>query len=443
LFDVGIELAPTSNIPSAWHTSTFSYTSTQETIREVWIGLYQIIGRANFAIEGIEKMEAGKIDTALKNRLLAEARFLRGWAYFDLAFNWGRVPLTLSVPTTAATSNKPRSQTEKEIYEQAISDFEFAEANLPVSYPSSDLGRITKGAAVGYLGKIYLYMASPGVNLDPNGYSKAEGYFKRLVEGGEFSYNLVPEYIDNFTWFNENNQESLFEVQYATYGGNSFGFNSHDSRDVAEGTNRSRSWGYLTWFNAMMRPSFVSRFPDTDPRLRYTAYGPPTPAHPEPMKIFGGVAYDKDFWAVRKYERYDYIPASQEVGDSPINFRVLRFADVLLMYAEALNEQGKTPLAIPHINRVRARASVNLPPISATDQAGVRQAIRDERLWELGLEQIRKKDVLRWGADVAENEFDISGIEAFDYAIHRYLPIPQSEVDANLSIENTDQNPGY
>jgi hypothetical protein len=131
------------------------------------------------------------------------------------------------------------------------------------------------------------------------------------------------------------------------------------------------------------------------------------------------------------------------VGDSPINFRVLRFADVLLMYAEALNEQGKTPLALPHLNRVRARASVNLPAVSVADQAGVRQAIRDERLWELGLEQVRKKDVLRWGPVVAESEFDISGIEAFDYSIHRYLPIPQVEVDANLSIDNADQNPGY
>jgi hypothetical protein len=206
LFDVGIELSPTSNIPSAWHTSTYSYTSTQETIREVWIGLYQIIGRANFAIVGIEKMEAGKIDETLRNRLMAEARFLRGWAYFELGFNWGRVPLTLSVPTTAATSNQPRSQTEKEIYDQAIRDFEFAAANLPVSYPASDVGRITRGAAVGYLGKIYLYMASPGVNLAPDGYSKAEEYFKRLIEGSEFSYNLVPEYMDNFTWFKENNE---------------------------------------------------------------------------------------------------------------------------------------------------------------------------------------------------------------------------------------------
>ncbi len=442
MMDVGIEMSPNSNMPASWHISTYSFDSDHETVRNVWIALYQIIGRANFAIEGISKME--NLDPSLKNRLLGEAHFLRGWAYFELVFNYGRVPIILTLPQSAGETNTPRSQTELEVYQQAISDFQIAEANLPVTHSAPDRGRATKGAAVGYLGKIHLYMASPGVNLDPQGYQKAETYFARLVNGGEFNYRLVPNYIDNHTWFNENNSESLFEVQYNNIGGNSGAWDDHDFATVAEGTNRGRTFAYLVWFNAVMNPSYIARFKDEDPRLRFTAYGPPTPAHPEPMRVFNNVAYNRNDWTARKYGRLDYIPANQENGDSPINFRVLRFADILLMYAEALNEQNKTAQAIPFINQVRQRPSVNMPPLALNlSQAQTRQAIMDERLWEFGLEQIRKKDVLRWGQAVAEAEFRIAGISAFRYNTHRYLPIPLAEIDVNSAIDPEDQNPGY
>lgn len=440
--DVGLEMVANSNMPGSWHISTFSFDATHQTITDVWVALYQMIGRANFAIEGISSMN--DLDPALKNRLLGEARFLRGWAYFELVFNFGRVPIVMSVPKNSAETNNPRSQTELEVYQLAIEDFTFAEQNLPVSYPAANRGRATKGAAVGYLGKIHLYLASPGVNLDPQGYQKAETYFARLVNGGEFSYRLMDDYKDNHTWFNENNAESLFEVQFANIGGNTTLWGDHDSANAAEGTNRARTFGYLTWFNALMNPAYIARFEDEDPRLRYTAYGPPTAAHPEPMRIFNNEAYNRNDWVSRKYGRYDYIPANQEDGDSPINFRVLRFADVLLMYAEALNEQGKTAAAIPFINQVRQRPTVNMPQLGANlTQSQVRQAIMDERLWELGLEQVRRKDVIRWGQAVAEAEFTQAGMPAFTYSVHRYLPIPLAEIDVNSAISESDQNPGY
>jgi len=116
----------------------------------------------------------------------------------------------------------------------------------------------------------------------------------------------------------------------------------------------------------------------------------------------------------------------------------------LLMYAEALIEQNKVAQAIPYINRVRQRTSVNMPALSLTlSQEEARTALRNERMYELALEQCRMKDAIRWGAQFAENEFDLSGIEAFEFSKHRYLPIPQSEIDYNLAIDNTDQNPGY
>jgi hypothetical protein len=163
------------------------------------------------------------------------------------------------------------------------------------------------------------------------------------------------------------------------------------------------------------------------------------------MRIFNEIAYNRQDWVSRKYGRYDYIPANQENGDSPINMRVLRFADILLMYAEAINEQNKsTSLAIEQINQVRQRPSVNLPALDLNlSQEQTRQAIRNERLWELSLEQIRKKDVLRWGQAVAEGEFQLAGIQAFSYNTHRYLPIPLVEIDVNSGISDADQNPGY
>jgi hypothetical protein len=443
MHDVGIEMLPNSNMPGSWHISTYSFDATHETTRNVWRGLYQIVGRANYAIQNIQEMTS--LNASLKNRLLGEAHFLRGWAYFELAFHWGRVPIHLELPVRAEQTNKPRADSELQVYQQAISDFEFARDNLPVQYESpDDLGRATKGAAIGYLGKIHLYLASPGVALMNDGYQIAESYFNQLINSGEFSYGLMDNYVDNFTWFAENNQESLFEIQFNNVGGNTGAWNDHDFASVAEGTNRARTFGYLTWFNAYMNPSFISRYEDGDPRLRFTAYGPPTSAHPEPMTIFDGRAYNREDWVSRKYGRYDYIPASQENGDSPINFRVLRYADVLLMYAEALNEQGKTTEAIALVNQIRSRPTVNLPAISTElSQTEAREAIRNERLWELSLEQVRKKDVLRWGAEFAEQEFDIAGIEAFEYSTHRYLPIPQEEIDFNQALTNADQNSGY
>jgi tetratricopeptide (TPR) repeat protein len=443
MLDVGIEMLPNSNMPGSWHISTYSFDATHETPGNVWRGLYQIIGRANFAIQNIQEME--NLEGALKNRLLGEAHFLRGWAYFELAFFWGRVPIFLQLPTNSEETNQPRAESELAVYQQAISDFEFAADNLPVVYEDpADVGRATKGAAVGYLGKVHLYLASPGVDLMSDGYQKAEQYFSQLVNSGEYDYALMDDYVDNFTWFAENNQESLFEIQFTDVGGNPFGWSDHDFASVAEGTNRARTFGYLTWFNAYMNPSFVERFSDEDPRLRLTAYGPPTPAHPEPMTVFDGLAYDREDWVSRKYGRYDYIPASQENGDSPINFRVMRYADVLLMYAEALNEQGKTAEAIQYLNQVRQRPSTDLPSLSTSlSQSEAREAIRSERLWELGLEQSRMKDALRWGAAFAEQEYDIAGIETFDYGVHRYMPIPQQEIDRNQALTNADQNPGY
>lgn len=444
MHDVGIEMLPNSNMPGGWHISTYSYDATHQTVRNVWRGYYQIIGRANYALQNIAVME--NLDENLKQTLLGQAYFLRGYAYFELGFHYGRVPIILELPDNSEDAGVPRSETELEVYQQAIDDLNEAIDRLPVAYDDPfDVGRATRGAAVGVLGKLYLYMASPGVGLDSDGYQKAATQFARLVEGGEFSYALVDDYLDNFTWFNENNQESLFEIQYTDgFGTNPFGWADHDRLSNTEGTNRARTFGYLTWFNAYMNPTFVDRFQDEDPRLRYTAYGPPTPANPDPMTIFDGVEYDREDWVARKYGRYDYIPASQENGDSPINFRVLRFADVLLMYAEALNEQGSSPQAIALINQVRSRPTVDMPALStALSQAETREAVRNERLWEFGLEQKRRKDALRWGAEFAEQEFDVAGIEAFDYGIHRYLPIPQEEIDFNQSLTEADQNPGY
>jgi len=438
MFDIGIELSPTSNIPASWHISTYTFDATSPPVRDVWTGLYQIVARANFAIQGIDKMTT--LTPALKNRLLGEAHFLRGWAYFELAVSWGRVPLFTEFASNAATSNLPRAATELEVYRQAIADFEIAEANLPVSYTGADVGRATKGAAVGYLGKMYLYMASPGVNLAPDGYTRAETYFKRLT-GSEFNYGLIDNYLDNFTATNENNRESLFEVQYARLGGTTGAWNAHDFASVAEGTNRARTYGYLNWYNAFMNINYVNRFEATDPRQRYTAYGPPSPAQPRPTTLFNGVVYRRADWSVRKYGLYDVMPANQVDGDSPINFRVMRYADVLLMLAESLVEQGKVAEAIPYVNQVRAR--VDLPDVTATTQPEARLVVRNERLWELGLEQIRKKDVLRWGKETAEAEFRVSNLSAFRYDVHRYLPIPQQEIDSNLAIDISDQNPGY
>lgn len=431
--------------------SNYTMTPDNDLITSLWSGLYLGVFRANVAIANIPATE---MDEALRTRLLAECRFLRAYFYFELTTLWGAVPL-ITEPVTGNFSfpRTPVAQIDQLIEE----DFRFAVANLPKKsgYAATDLGRATEGAAKGFLGKFYLYKKR---------YADAAAILKQIIDSGE--YSLVPNYRDNHTEANENNAESLFEVQMQSnvLGGNTWGDESA-GRPNGEGSFYSIEYG-LTGFNNVKVTQQLADLMGDDPRSKFTFYqygttyktaGPNGGFVDTPYPDFlrdaqGNLILDANGnkqapkgyfgYATRKYNQLDVRANEGDGGDSGVNFRVLRFADVLLMYAEAVNElNGPAPEVYAAINRVRNRPTVNVGDLPAgLSKAEMFNAIVKERALELALEQIRAKDIRRWG--IAGPILRAQGKRYRD-GVHELLPIPQKEIDANAAISPGDQNPGY
>jgi tetratricopeptide (TPR) repeat protein len=401
--------------------------------------------RANIALDEIPKIE---MNAALKTRLLAECRFLRAFYYFELTTLWGAVPL-LTKPIGIQYSN-PRTPV-VEVDKLIEEDFKFAVSNLPKKreYPASELGRATQGAAKGFLGKFYLYKKR---------YAESAAVLKQIIDSGE--YDLVANYRDNATEANENNVESLFEVQFKSGVASNWGDESAGNLN-GEGHFRSAEFG-LTGFNNVQMSEEYATLMGNDPRSKYTFYQYGTTYKVKvgtadvdaPFQDFkrdatgafildaSGKKQPINGYSTRKYNKLDERSGEDDGGDNGINFRVLRFADVLLMYAEAVNEvSGPTAEVYAAINRVRNRPTVNVGnlPTGLTKEQ-MFEAIVKERALELALEQSRAKDLRRWNR--AGSILRAQGKQYRD-GVHNLLPIPQKEIDANESISPNDQNPGY
>jgi hypothetical protein len=443
------EIEGTANLePRRQQVGNYTMTPNNDLITSLWSGFYMGINRANLAIQNIPAIQ---MDETLKQRLLAECRFLRAFYYFELTTLYGAAPL-ITKPILDAYSfpRTPVAEIDKLIEE----DLKFAIGILPkkAEYPSSDLGRATQGAAKGFLGKFYLYKKR---------YAESAAILKEIIDSGE--YDLVDNYRDNGTHTNENNKESLFEVQMqnGVFGGNSWGNESAGSPN-GEGSFRTVEYGLTGFNNVKGSQQYIDLMGD-DPRSKYTFYQygttiktsvggslVDTPYQDFKRDAEGNLILDANGkkqpvsgYATRKYNMLDFRASEfDESGDSGINFRVLRFADVLLMYAEATNEvNGPTPEVYAAVNRVRNRPSVKVGDLPAgLGKADMFNAIVRERALEFPLEQIRAKDIRRWG--IAGPILRAQGKQYRD-GVHELLPIPQKEIDANAAIGPEDQNPGY
>lgn len=382
----------------------------------VWNGYYRGIYRANTAIE---RLPAVEMDEALKNRLIAECRLLRAYYYFNMVRWFGDLPL-ITKPLTPSEFDQPRKP-QAEVYAQIIADLEAAAATLPETYPAAELGRVTKGAANGLLAKVYLTLGD---------FQKAEQYAVAVINSGK--YALYPNYGKLFTPEGENSSESVFEVQVTS---DALGLGSSQYNQV-QGV---RGVPNLGWgFN---RPSdnLIAAFEGSDPRREATILyvGEVTP---------DGTAIVEDSPEVIN-ERYNQkawtpLPVNGDNGRGGGNIRILRYADVLLMAAEAMNENGKPQDALTLINQVRARArGANpfiLPNVTITDKDQLRQRIWQERRVELAMEQHRWFDLKRQGRLASV----MQGVgKPFVAGKHELFPIPQEEID--LSNGLLTQNPMY
>ncbi|OOG63672.1 RagB/SusD family nutrient uptake outer membrane protein [Flavobacterium sp. A45] len=407
---------------------------------------YQGIYRANQVLANVPGIEMS--DAALKNRIIGQAYFLRGLYLFHAVNMFKNVP----VPTDLAIYYPQKTQAEG--WAQVIADFKAAAELLPVSYTSvsgldaGQKGRATKGAALGYLGKAYLFTKD---------FANAKTTFKQVIDSGV--YSLVSNYRDNFTDTNENNSESLFEVEFSREaGGVALGWGGIPASDWGKTSARAityapRAFGWTdvqpTWalFNEYQVEKTTTGA--TDPRLDATVFynKPGVKLYGQDFATFYGAnPGDLNDLFCRKYQNSDGNYANEYDWRSGINERLLRYADVLLMYAECLNETGDTPGAYTYIQMVRDR--VGLPNLSTAkpglSQAAMRDQIGHERFLEFPLEGHRFDDIRRWGwlEDAAKLAWlKTRDVEFNSYAPGReYFPIPQLDMDNNPGMV---QNPSY
>ncbi|NND35183.1 MAG: RagB/SusD family nutrient uptake outer membrane protein [Saprospiraceae bacterium] len=388
-------------------------------VDDTWQGYYRGVKRANWVIARVPEIE---MDATLRNRIVGEAKFLRAYFYFKMVRWWGELPLVLT-PLNREDIQIQRSPVD-EVYSAIISDLTDAAAVLPLrsQYSSADLGRATKGAAEGLLAKVYLTLKE---------FDKAAQLANSVISSSE--YTLAPNYAKIWSKEGENGPESVFEVQATPdINGGWSQFSQVQSIRPAKG------WG----FN---RPS--------DDLVR--AYEPGDPRREATILYVGEVVPDGSYIVEdnpemfnERYNQKAWVPDSERGAgggsrEGGGNIRLLRYADVLLIAAEALNELGQADAALIYVNMIRDRARGTLPPqilrpITVTDQAQLRQLIWKERRVELAMEQHRWFDLLRTGR--AAEVMQAHG-KNFIAGKHELLPIPQSEIDLSAGV--VSQNPGY
>ncbi|SFD87719.1 Starch-binding associating with outer membrane [Chitinophaga sp. CF118] len=410
---------------------------------------YEGVARCNQVLDNVPGIS---MDADLKNRVLGQAYFLRGLYFFHLVNMFGNVALPITTPKSSSDFFSPQT-TEAQGWKQVIADFKAAVDLLPATYTNvsgadaNQLGRATKGAAMGYLGKAYLFNKM---------YTEAAAQFKGVIDLGV--YDLMPDYKDNFTESKENNIESVFEIQFSTtVGGTDLGWQGIPTSTWAKTSARAITFGApnFGWTDVQPSLSAFNEFQQektidgqVDPRLDATMFynKPGETIYGQSFAlVYANSSYLNDVFC-RKYENGDGNKANEYDWKSGINERLMRYSDILLMYAESLNELNQTSQAAPYIQKVRTRA--NLPDITATLAAMTQQQMRDqlahERLLEFCLEGHRFDDIRRWGWLQDATKLDM--LKARDPEFNNYkagkelYPIPQGEIDNNPGFK---QNSSY
>lgn len=393
----------------------FTNVPVTSTSANTWNAHYQGIQSANIVLEKIQPVQ---MDANLKARFIGETKFLRALMYFNLVRIFGDVPLVTSMINSPQEGYSYGRETVERVYAQIMLDLEEAEAALPFTYAATDVGRATKGAAMALLGKVYLTRGQ---------WSLAAEKLKALIDAaGQTNYALQPTYADVFGPANQNNRESVFEVQFK--GGAN-----------GEGSPFSNQFAPIGSGGAVVSVGnpLGQNIPTAEMHASYEEGDLRRDVSMATSYVLNGNEVQHNY--IRKYLS---TPAANL--DADVNWIVLRYADVLLMYAEALNEQGFVAdgPAFTFLNQVRNRAG--LPELTSnhvnsqyrvTNQAEFRLAVERERRSELAFEGHRWFDLVRTGR--AMEVMASKGMQA-----HMALfPVPQSQIDINP--DRMVQNPGY
>lgn len=372
----------------------FTESSDNALLQGAWSSLYTGIFKANVVLEKIESIP---MDAKLKERYKAEVRFLRALNYFHLVRMWGKVPVLLSAISPLETYNLKREELAT-VYKVIEDDLIFATANLPATYPNTELGRVTTGAATALLGKVY---------LNQKKFNEARTALSTVISSGTF--RLQSKISDVFDVNNEYNSEIVFAVRY-----------SKTIPGEAHDLNSNHNVQYMG-----LDPALLKAYETADTR-RDMLNTVPIAASLAPVRKFYDTPFNGTLYGT--------------------DFPVIRYADVLLMYAEVLNEIGYTANdeALTNLNAIRARAGAKLyTPTVLSDQSKFREAIYDERRLEFPLEEQRWYDLLRTGR-ATDAIKSLGGNYAKNFQEFRLLyAIPISEIDKMNNKVTFPQNPGY
>jgi hypothetical protein len=387
-------------------------------LRNVLRWNYTGITRANYILE-----HKDNIDFPRKAHILAEAKFLRAYYYFELVKYFGDVPLIIDKRIGIEEARTIPRAPKAEVYAQIEADLIAAAAVLtPVA---AQKGRATRGAAKALLGKVYLYQ---------NKYTEAAATFDEIIDSGQ--YSLYPDYSQLFSVAAENNSETIFDVEYTGLEGGSYGCLICLEGNAAVGFQGIRQYtgpvyGDGNSYN-LPTPELYAAFSPIDPRRAATVLDIEAfiAAQTNPASI----TYAIGAGGHTGYYNNKYIKKQGEIGlpdndlTSPVNYRVLRYADVLLMAAEAHYQLGNPSRATALVNQIRQRAGIPGASVNSIDK------VYNERRLELSGEGLRFFDLVRTGQAAQY-------IPGFVVGKHEVFPIPQVEID--LAGGTWSQNPGY
>jgi hypothetical protein len=460
------DLFPTRNEEGfAWQILT--YTNTPSTANDPWGKLYLGIQLANEFL-----YQAPNVDSDQVPQMMGEAYFMRGYQYFLLQNDYNGAMIR-TLPSEIDTEQTPWSAKDA-VLAQCESDFKAAIEALPVTRPEAENGRITKGAAIAMLGKTYLWQGK---------YNEAKQQFASLMTS-PYTYDLVDDYAENFMNSTEFNKESLYEINYGYFGNSGSTWGNSIGTSAFMGNNMANFFGPQLpsgggWYKMQPSAELIKQYV-SEPRpegsdskwdkrmyttcyFKYSDYGDvkedetwyqgvdfegiwgargnklnPAPQWPDIEGAPGRFFFKKwtAWWSPNGCTMYGGNEAARDN-----NLRLIRFAEVLLLHAEACLQTDDVTGAMADINRIRVRAG--LPTKSISNSSDAWTELRKQKLLEFCGENLRWYDLIRWYDDAALKSFLVAtkdpGQSPSNFQPkHRYLPIPQGEVDANLKVEQTD-----
>ena len=409
-----------NDVPGIQEIDDMIHTPINQQLRDIWSWMYAGVNRANYIMEFQDKT-----DFEGKAGVLAQTRFLRAYYYFELVKWFGDVPFAVDTRLQFGDQFSIGRTPKAEIYAQMELDLLFAIDNLP--YVQSQTGRITKGAAQAMLGKVYLFQDK---------FTEAGVVLENLIDNGP--YDLLTDYSTMFENDNENNIESVFEVQYTDVEGAGFGCFQCSEGNIAVGFNGIRNYNGPLFesgfsFNVPTQ-EVVDEFEDGDNRLETAILD--IDAWAASTGATFGTGFEHTGYFNRKYiSRQGDLNTGDANLTNPNNYRAIRFADVLLMAAEALNRGGISDTrALMYLNRVRERAFGNTDNNVSSTGGALTNDIYHERRVELVGEGHHFFDLVRTGRAASE-------IDGFQAGKHELFPIPLIEIQ--LAGNQWEQNPGY